>query len=38
MDNQIKKKQYYLKKLHNEILTIMDEIDRICREHHLRYL
>ena len=37
MDNQIEKKQYYLKKLHREILTIMDEIDRICKEYHLHY-
>lgn len=37
MDNRIEKNQYYLKKLHAEILTIMDEIDRICQEFHLSY-
>lgn len=27
----------YLKKLHQDILTIMDEVDRICKENNLRY-
>lgn len=27
----------YLNKLHKEILDIMDEIDRICKENHLKY-
>ena len=27
----------YLKKIHNEILLIMDEVDRICTEHNLQY-
>lgn len=30
-------KERYLRKLHQDILTIMDEVDRLCREHHLRY-
>lgn len=33
----IDRKQRYLDKLHKDILTIMDEIDRICREYQLRY-
>lgn len=37
MNNLEVNKQKYLEKLHKEILTIMDEIDRICQEHHLRY-
>ena len=35
MNNQTDEK--YLNKLHHDILTIMDEVDRICREHNLRY-
>lgn len=27
----------YLNKLHHDILTIMDEVNRICKENHLRY-
>ena len=27
----------YLSKLHHDILTIMDEVDRICKENNLRY-
>lgn len=30
-------KERYLQKLHNELLLIMDEIDRICVEHDLKY-
>lgn len=37
MDNQINYKERYLKKLHDEILIIMDEIDRLCRDYSLRY-
>jgi len=35
MKNQTNER--YLNKLHHDILTIMDEVDRICRENHLRY-
>lgn len=27
----------YLMRIHNEILKVMDEVDRICREHNLQY-
>ena len=27
----------YLNKLHQDILKIMDEVDRICKENNLRY-
>lgn len=27
----------YLTKLHHDILTVMDEVDRVCRENNLRY-
>ena len=31
------KNSRYLKSLHNEILSIMDEIDRVCKENGFRY-
>lgn len=37
MDNLNNDKQHYLAKLHNDILAIMDEINRICEVHHIRY-
>ena len=37
MENQNVHIETYLKKLHQDILTIMDEVDRICSENHLRY-
>jgi lipopolysaccharide cholinephosphotransferase len=37
MDNITKKQQHYLEKLHKDILLIMDEVDRICREYQLHY-
>ena len=27
----------YLKKLHHELLTIMDEVHRVCKKHNIRY-
>ena len=27
----------YIKRIHEEILLVMDEVDRICREHNLQY-
>lgn len=35
MDNYTK--EIYLNKLHHDILIIMDEVNRICKENHLRY-
>lgn len=35
MNNNINEK--YLKKLHHDILLIMDEVDRICRENRIHY-
>lgn len=37
MENQSDNNEAYLKKLHQDILIIMDEVDRICTENHLRY-
>ena len=37
MDNLIESKQHYLAKLHEELLSIMDEVDRICQVYHLHY-
>lgn len=34
MDNN---KETYLRKLHSDILVVMDEIDRLCTKYHLRY-
>lgn len=33
----MEQKESYLEKLHCDILTIMDEVDRICRIHNIRY-
>lgn len=27
----------YIKRIHEEILIVMDEVDRVCREHNLQY-
>lgn len=37
MENKASDNDKYLNKLHRDILTIMDEIDRICKENKLRY-
>lgn len=37
MEDNNKNIERYLNKLHQDILTIMDEVDRICAENNLRY-
>lgn len=37
MKTQIDDNTKYLNKLHQDILTIMDEVDHICGENNLRY-
>jgi len=37
MDNNIDRQQHYLDKLHSDILSIMDEVDRICQVYQLHY-
>lgn len=37
MELNSKYNDLYLHKLHQDILTIMDEVDRVCKANHLRY-
>lgn len=37
MEIEDRKHQRYIKKLHKDILIIMDEVDRICHKYHLNY-
>lgn len=37
MNDPIDIKQRYLNKIHNDLLILMDEVDRICKDHNLRY-